>query len=115
MEVSCESIHIKRFLGTVSGRLRPLLITATFTGLRASELRGLRWQDVDLHRSELHVHQHAVSFGLGADGVGIYGQGAFRRRRQHGRRHTLLDQLLAQFVGIIVKAELNVTLVEDFD
>src|SRR5437868_11938029 len=57
MEVSCESIHIKRFLGTVSGRLRPLLITATFTGLRASELRGLRWQDVDLHRSELHVHQ----------------------------------------------------------
>ena len=51
--------EIKRLLGTVSGRLRPLLITATFTGLRASEFRGLRWQDVDLHRSELHIHQRA--------------------------------------------------------
>jgi len=51
--------EIKRLLGTVSGRLRPLLITATFTGLRASELRGLRWQDIDLQRNELHVRQRA--------------------------------------------------------
>ena len=36
-----------------------LLLTAIFTGLRASELRGLRWVDVDLKRSELHVHQRA--------------------------------------------------------
>ena len=51
--------EIKRLLGTVTGRLRPLLITATFTGLRASELRGLRWQDIDLQRNELHVRQRA--------------------------------------------------------
>jgi integrase len=38
---------------------RPLLLTAIFTGLRASELRGLRWIDVDLKRAELHVHQRA--------------------------------------------------------
>jgi integrase len=42
-----------------AGRHRPVLLTAIFTGLRASELRGLRWEDVDLKRSELHVHQRA--------------------------------------------------------
>jgi integrase len=38
---------------------RALLITAAFTGLRASELRGLRWIDVDLEANELHVTQRA--------------------------------------------------------
>jgi integrase len=38
---------------------RPLLLTAIFTGLRISELRGLRWDDVDLKRSELHLRQRA--------------------------------------------------------
>jgi integrase len=42
-----------------AGPQRPLLVTAVFTGLRASELRGLRWQDVDLKRGELHVRQRA--------------------------------------------------------
>jgi integrase len=36
-----------------------LLLTAIFTGLRISELRGLRWDDVRLKRSELHVRQRA--------------------------------------------------------
>jgi integrase len=36
-----------------------LLLTAIFTGLRISELRGLRWDDVDLKRAELHVRQRA--------------------------------------------------------
>jgi integrase len=44
-------------------RFRPLLLTAIFTGLRASELRGLRWDDVDLKRGELHVHQRADRYG----------------------------------------------------
>jgi integrase len=35
------------------------LLTAIFTGLRASELRGLRWADVDLKLGELHVRQRA--------------------------------------------------------
>jgi integrase len=38
---------------------RPLLLTAIFTGVRVSELRGLRWDDVDLKRGELHVRQRA--------------------------------------------------------
>jgi integrase len=44
--------------GDSDGR-HPLLLTAIFTGLRISELRGLRWDDVDLKRSELHVRQRA--------------------------------------------------------
>jgi integrase len=41
------------------GRYRPLLLTAIFAGLRASELRGLRWDDVDLQKNVLHVRQRA--------------------------------------------------------
>jgi integrase len=44
-------------LNALDGRWRPILLTATFTGLRASELRGLRWSDVDLDKCELHVRQ----------------------------------------------------------
>jgi integrase len=40
-----------------------LLLTAIFTGLRASELRGLRWVDVDLEHHELHVRQRADILG----------------------------------------------------
>ena len=46
-----------------AARFRPVLLTAIFTGLRASELRGLRWTDVDLKRGELHVHQRADRYG----------------------------------------------------
>jgi integrase len=41
-------------------KMRALLMTAATTGLRASELRGLRWSDVDLLSArELHVRQRA--------------------------------------------------------
>jgi integrase len=45
-----------------NGRFRPIFVTAAFTGLRASELRGLRWDDVDLKKNELHVRQRADRF-----------------------------------------------------
>lgn len=48
-----------RALLTVQGARRPLLVTAIFTGLRASELRGLTWDDVDLGEAVLHVRQRA--------------------------------------------------------
>jgi integrase len=41
------------------GEWRAFFTTAIFTGLRASELRGLRWADVDLKKRELHVTQRA--------------------------------------------------------
>jgi integrase len=43
---------------------RVLLLTVVFTGLRASELRGLRWSDVDLKKGELHVRQRADRFNV---------------------------------------------------
>jgi integrase len=49
----------KGIVDAVAGRWRPIIITAIFTGLRASELRGLRWSDVDLDKKRLHVHQRA--------------------------------------------------------
>lgn len=54
--------EVKAIVGTLEGRWRPLLLTAIFTGLRASELRGLRWQDVDLEKRDIHVHQRADRF-----------------------------------------------------
>jgi integrase len=51
--------EIKRILAAAEGRWRPFLHTAVFTGLRGSELRGLRWIDVDLSKAELHVRQRA--------------------------------------------------------
>jgi len=51
--------EIRAIIAHLKGRWRPLFLTAIFTGLRASELRGLRWCDVDLERGELHVRQRA--------------------------------------------------------
>jgi integrase len=48
----------------LEGRWRPILLTAIFTGLRASELRGLRWQDIDFVKRELHVRQRADRFSV---------------------------------------------------
>src|ERR1700756_3191157 len=36
---------------------RPLVVSAVFTGLRASELRGLTWSAVDLDRRTLTIVQ----------------------------------------------------------
>jgi integrase len=55
--------EIKAFLAALTGQWRPLFFTAIFTGLRASELRGLRWADVDLKRGELHVRQRSDRYG----------------------------------------------------
>ena len=51
--------EIKSFLAKLEGRWRPLLLTAVFSGLRASELRGLRWSDINLAAGTLTVSQRA--------------------------------------------------------
>jgi integrase len=51
-------------LNVAAGRFRVLLLTAIFTGLRSSELRGLRWSDVDLKKGELHVRQRADRYNV---------------------------------------------------
>jgi integrase len=54
--------EIGAIIAKLSGRWRPLILTAIFTGLRASELRGLVWQDVDLKKGIVHVRQRADCF-----------------------------------------------------
>src|SRR6516164_6356037 len=49
--------EIRAIIAHLKGRWRPLLLTAIFTGLRSSELRGLRWHDVNLKKNVLHVRQ----------------------------------------------------------
>ena len=57
--------EIKRLVeAATAARLRALVLTAALTGLRASELRGLRWRDVDLKDAELHVRQRADRFNV---------------------------------------------------
>jgi integrase len=51
--------EIRAIVGALEGRWRPLLLTAIFTGLRASELRGLPWSAVDLDNRSLSVFQRA--------------------------------------------------------
>lgn len=51
--------EIRAIIAALDGRWRPLILTAIFCGLRASELRGLRWADVDLKDKELHVRKRA--------------------------------------------------------
>jgi integrase len=62
LEVGVD-IPTTKEIGAISAHLndqrRPLLLTAIFTGLRASELRGLRWADIDLKGAILHVRQRA--------------------------------------------------------
>ncbi len=47
--------QVKALLAAGSGRLVVLLNVAVNTGMRQSELLGLRWRDVDLDRGELRV------------------------------------------------------------
>ena len=51
--------EIRAIVAHLQGARRPLLLTAIFTGLRASELRGLRWADIDLKRAVLYIRQRA--------------------------------------------------------
>ena len=56
--------EIRALLNTAQGRFRPFLVTAIATGMRASELRGLRWVDVDFDSAAIHVRQRADRYGV---------------------------------------------------
>jgi integrase len=51
--------EIDAILGAVKGKWRPFMLVAVRCGLRASELRGLRWADIDFEAAVLHVRQRA--------------------------------------------------------
>jgi integrase len=51
--------EISAVLEAVPRQWYPLLVVAAYTGMRASELRGLQWDAVDLQRRVIHVRQRA--------------------------------------------------------
>ncbi|HTN60915.1 MAG TPA: tyrosine-type recombinase/integrase [Devosia sp.] len=55
--------EIKALVGALSGRWRPVLITAIFSGMRGSELRGLPWDAVDFEKKSIRVYQRADRYG----------------------------------------------------
>jgi integrase len=55
---------IKTIVAAANGRWRPIIVTAIFTGLRSSELRGLRWSDLELDARLLHVRQRTDRWGV---------------------------------------------------
>lgn len=59
-----EIVALIAALANQNPRRRAVLITAIFTGLRASELRGLRWSDVDFSAGEVMVRQRADRYNV---------------------------------------------------
>jgi integrase len=55
--------EVRRILAAPPRDWRAFLVVAAFTGLRASELRGLRWTDIDLSAGAVHVRQRADAWG----------------------------------------------------
>jgi integrase len=51
--------EVSAILHHAPARWRPMLVLAAFTGLRASELRGLHWEDVDLKKNLITVSRRA--------------------------------------------------------
>jgi integrase len=56
-------VEIRAILAKARGFRRAFFATAALAGLRSSELRGLRWDDVDLAKGALHVRQRADAWG----------------------------------------------------
>lgn len=54
--------EVRAIVNHLAGRWRPVIMTAIFTGLRSSELRGLRWADVDIKMGQIHVRQRVDQY-----------------------------------------------------
>jgi len=55
--------EIRSLIPHLQGRTRPLVLVAAFAGLRASELRGLTWDNVDLDGRRITVSQRCDRYG----------------------------------------------------
>jgi len=56
--------ELRAMIAAATDLERPFLLTAIITGLRSSELRGLRWVDIDLDAGILSVNQRADQWGV---------------------------------------------------
>jgi len=67
--------EIRAILKAADDRERPLVMMTVFTGMRGSELRGLRWSDIDLAKGRVRVAQRADAYNV----IGPPKSGAGRR------------------------------------
>jgi integrase len=51
--------ELQAIIAGAAGRWRPVILVGIFCGLRASELRGLRWSDIDFDARQINVNQRA--------------------------------------------------------
>lgn len=58
-----DRADLKAMIAAAGDNVRPFILTAITTGLRSSELRGLRWQDIDLAAGTITVRQRADQWG----------------------------------------------------
>ena len=58
-----DRADLKAMIMAADDKVRPFVLTAITTGLRSSELRGLRWQDIDLATGTITVRQRADQWG----------------------------------------------------
>ena len=49
--------ELRDIIAAATGKHRPLILTALFSGMRASELRGVRWSAVDLKAGTIEVSE----------------------------------------------------------
>ena len=54
--------ELRALLASAEADMKPFMLTAMLTGLRASELRGLRWADVDFKAKTISVNQRADKY-----------------------------------------------------
>jgi integrase len=55
--------EIRAIIANAPAEWKTHIMVAAFTGLRASELRGLRWCNVNLQKGEIHVAERADRYG----------------------------------------------------
>jgi integrase len=54
--------ELQAIIAGAAGRWRPPILVLIFCGLRGSELRGLRWADIDFEGRQINVAQRADAF-----------------------------------------------------
>lgn len=80
--VTLSEDELQRFIAEVAGDpLEALHVTALTTGMRLSELLGLRWRDVDLTKREIHLRYTLERF---------HGEISFAEPKTKGSRRTVI-------------------------
>jgi integrase len=79
--VTLSEDELQRFIAQVAGdELEALHVTAVTTGMRLSELLGLRWRDVDLTKREIHLRYTLEKY---------HGEITFAEPKTKGSRRTV--------------------------